>query len=81
MEISEGRANIVMLFCLYNHSQQLEERVDGTSTSPRNPIQEEGNYYKKGGEGDRMWRGGAETPITQEALEKAPRTVPKTNPF
>ena len=35
--------DIVMFFCLYNHSQQLEGRADGTSTYPRNPIQEEGN--------------------------------------
>ena len=49
-----------MIFCLYSHSQQLEGRTDGTSTYPRNPIQEEGNDYKKGVEGDR--RGGAETP-------------------
>ena len=42
-----------ILFCLYNHSQQLEGRDDGTSTYPRNPIQEEGNDYKKGVEGDR----------------------------
>ena len=48
--------DIAMLFCLYNHSQQLEGRADGTSTYPRNPIQEEGNYYKKGVEGDK--RGG-----------------------
>ena len=34
--------------CLYNHAQQLEGRVDGTSTYLRGPIQEEGNYYKKG---------------------------------
>ena len=49
-------SDIAMLFCLYNHSQQLEGKADGTSTYPRNPIQEEGNYYKKGVEGDR--RGG-----------------------
>ena len=30
-------------FCPYNHSQQLEGRADGTSTYPRDPIQEEGN--------------------------------------
>jgi len=41
-----------MLFCLYNHSQQLEGRADGTNTYPGNPIQEKGNY-KKGVEGDR----------------------------
>ena len=34
--------------------------ADGTSTYPRDPIQEEGNYYKKGVEGNR--KGGAETP-------------------
>ena len=39
--------DIVILFCLYNHSQQLEGRVDETSISTGNPIQEEGNYYKK----------------------------------
>ena len=50
----------VILFCLYNHSQQLEGRVDGTSTYPRDPIQEEGNDYKKGVEGTR--KGGAENP-------------------
>ena len=43
--------DIVMLFCLYNHSQQLEGRVDGTSTYPKNPIQKKKNYYKKGGRG------------------------------
>ena len=45
--------NIAILFCLYNHSQQLEGRADGTSTYPRNPIQKKENDYKKGGEGDR----------------------------
>ena len=34
--------------CPYNHSQQLEGRADGTSTYFKGPIQEEGNYYKKG---------------------------------
>ena len=37
-----------MLFCFYNHSQQLEGRADKTGISTRNPIQEEENYYKKG---------------------------------
>ena len=37
-----------MLLYLYNHSQQLEGRADGTSISTRNPIQEKGNYYKRG---------------------------------
>ena len=45
--------DIAMFFCLYNHSQQLEGRVDGTSTYHRNPIQEEENDYKKGVEGDK----------------------------
>ena len=49
-------SDIAMLFYLYNHFQQLEGRTNGTSTYPRNPIQGEGNYYKKGVEGDR--RGG-----------------------
>ena len=40
--------DIAILFCLYNHSQQLEERADGTSISTRNPIQEERKYYKRG---------------------------------
>ena len=40
--------DIAMLFCLYNHSQQLKGRADGISTYLRNPIQEEENYYKKG---------------------------------
>ena len=66
-----------MLFYLYNHSQQLEGRANGTSTYPRNLIQEEGNYYKKTVEGDNG--GGAETPNTPEAPKKAPRTAPKTN--
>ena len=48
--------DITILFSLYNHSQQLEGKADGTSTYLRNPIQEEGNYYKNGVEEDR--RGG-----------------------
>ena len=48
-----------ILFCLYNHFQQLEGRADGTGTYLRDPIQEEGNYYKKGVEENR--KGGAET--------------------
>ena len=71
--------DITMLFCLYNHSQQLEGRTNGTSTYPRNLIQEEGNYYKKGVEGDR--RGALDPPNTPEAPKKAPRTVPRTNPL
>ena len=37
-----------ILLCPYNHSQQLEGRADKASTYPRDPIQEEENYYKKG---------------------------------
>ena len=51
---------MAMPFCLYNHSQQLKGMADGTSTYPRDPIQEEGNDYKKGVEGNRML--GVETP-------------------
>ena len=40
--------DIAMLFCLYNHSQQLKGMADGTSISIRNPIQKGGNYYKRG---------------------------------
>ena len=69
--------DIAMPFCHYNHSQQLEGRTNGTSTYPRNPIQERGNYYKKGGEGDR--RVGLRPPNTLVAPEKAPRTGPMTN--
>ena len=61
--------DIAILFCLYNHSQQLEGRTDGTSTYPRNHIQEEGNDYKKGVEGDR--RGGAETPKHTRGIKKS----------
>ena len=58
--------DITMLFCLYNHSQQLERKADGTSTYSRNPTQEEGNYYKKGVEGDR--KGGWDPPILSGKL-------------
>ena len=37
------------------------------------------NTIKEGG--GRQKRGGAETPITQEAPEKAPQTVPRINPL
>ena len=41
--------DIAILLCPYNHSQQLEEvGADGTSTYPKDPIQEEENDYKKG---------------------------------
>ena len=53
---------MAMPFCLYNHSQQLEGRADGTTTYPRNPIHVEGNYYK------REWREteGAGTPPQEQ---------------
>ena len=54
--------------CPYNHSQQLERRADGTSTYPRNPIQEKGNYYKKGVKWDR--KDGAKTPQHTRGPEK-----------
>ena len=41
--------DMAILSCPYNHSQQLEGRADGTSTYPRDPIQEEEIYYKEGG--------------------------------
>ena len=69
---------MTILFCLYNHSQQLEGRADGTITYVRNPIQEEGNYYK------REWREAEEAgtpPNTPEAPEKALWTEPRTNPL
>ena len=55
-------------FCSYNHSQQLEGRADRTSTYPRGPIQEEGNYYKNGVKRDR--EGGAGTPQHAGGIEK-----------
>ena len=53
-------SDTAILLCSYNNSQQLEEMADGTSTCPKDPIQEEGNYYKKGVKRDR--RAGAEIP-------------------
>ena len=44
---------MAVLPCPYNHSQQLEGRADETSTYPRDPIQEEEIYYKKGVKRDR----------------------------
>ena len=44
---------MAILPCPYNHSQQLEGRADGTSTYPRDPIQEEEIYYKKKAKRDR----------------------------
>ena len=61
--------DIAMLFYLYNHSQQLEGRADGTSTYPRNLIQEEGNYYKKTVEGDKGGGGGLR-PLTHQRHQK-----------
>ena len=52
--------------CPYNHSQQLEGRADGTSTYPRGPTQDEGNYYKKR---DRE-RGRGETPQHAGGIKK-----------
>ena len=52
----------------YNYSQQLEEGADGTSTYPKDPIQEKENYYKKGVKRDR--EGGAETPQHTEGINK-----------
>ena len=66
-----------ILLCPYNYSQQLEKRADETSTNPRDPIQEEGNYYKKGVKRNR--KAGRSPLITLEAPEKAPRTVPRSN--
>ena len=71
--------DIAMLFCLYNHSQQLKGRADGISTYLRNPIQEEEKDYKKGVEGDRQR--GLRPPDTPKAPKKAPRIVSRTNPL
>ena len=72
--------DIAMLSYFYNHSQRLEGRADGTSTYPKNPIQEEENYYKKGVKGDR--KVGLRPPLnTLEAPGKAPLIVPRTYPL
>ena len=60
-------SDTAILLCPYNHFQQLEERVDGTSTCPRDPIQEEENYYKKGVKRDR--EAGRRLPNAPEAPE------------
>ena len=57
-----------ILLCPYNHSQQLEGRVDGTSTYPKDPIQEEENHYKKGVKRDREV--GRRPPNTPKALKE-----------
>ena len=70
-----------ILLCPYNYSQQLEGRADGTSTYPRDPIQEEENYYKKGVKRDREV-GGQRPPNTLEAQKKrAPQAGPRINLF
>ena len=70
-----------ILLCLYNHSQQLEGRADGTGTNPRDPIQKGENYYKNGLKRDR--KGGAETPQhTRGPKKKGPlRPGLRTNPL
>ena len=60
-----------ILLCPCNHSQQLEERADGISTYPRDPIQEEENYYKMGVKRSR--RGGAKTPQHTRGTRKGSR--------
>ena len=61
-------SDTAILLCPYNYSQQLEGKADGTSTYPRDPIQEEGKYYKKGVKRDRM--GGANTPPAHQRYQK-----------
>ena len=67
--------------CPYNHSQQLEGRADGTSTYPRDPIQEEGNHYKKGSKVRQKGRGRDSSTHQRHLKEKAPQTVARTDPF
>ena len=70
-----------IFLCPYNHSQQLEGRADGTSTNPRDPIQEEENYYKKGVKRDREV-GGQRPPNTPEAQKKkAPQAGSRISPL
>ena len=59
--------------CPYNHSQQLEGRADWTSTYPRGPIQEEGNYYKKGVKRDREGGRGGDPPTHRRHQKRHPR--------
>ena len=61
-----------ILFCLYNHSQQLEGRANGTGTYPKDPIQKEGNYYKKGGEKERK--------VGQRPPQQQTRGIRKSSP-
>ena len=63
--------DMTILLCSYNHSQQLEGRADGTSTYPRDPIQEEENYYKKGVKRNR--KGGVKTPQHTKGTRKGSR--------
>ena len=60
--------NTTILPCSYNHSQQLERRVDETNTYPMDPIQEKEIYYKKGVKRDSKGRG--ENPPTHQRHQK-----------
>jgi len=62
-------SNTAILLYPYNHSQLLEEMADGTSTCPRDPIQEERNYYKKGVKRDR--RAGQRPPQPTKSTRKS----------
>ena len=73
--------DMVIPLCPYNHSQQLERRVDGTSTYPKGPIQEEGNYYKKGSKVRQKRRGGDPPTHQRPRKEKAPQAVVRTDPL
>ena len=76
--------NTAILFCLYNHSQQLEGRADGTGTYLRDPIQEEENYYKRGWrEPKRVGRRPPPPPKNDNPVApgRAPHSMPRTNPF
>ena len=49
--------NTAILFCLYNHSHQLEGRADGTSIYPRDPIRKETTIKREWKEtGEAGWR-------------------------
>ena len=67
--------------CPYNHSQQLEGRADGTSTYPRDPIQEEGNHYKKGSKVRQKRQGGDPPTHQRPRKEKALQAVVRTDPL
>ena len=69
-----------ILLCPYNHSQQLEGRADETNTNPRDPIQEEENYYKKGVKRDK--EGGTKTPQHTRGPKKgAPQAGLRISPL